>query len=132
MTLTPAEQADYQALADHIEAGDFGPLPKTARLASAEEDDALDAALAETDLSGLDQTRPTPPAPADTVPTSAVQIRRGRPRLDEETQATVTWRIVATSQLDGIVRDLSARTGRNRSAIVRDAVAAYARSLHTQ
>lgn len=58
---------------------------------------------------------------------AAVRVAIGRPRIDE-TNDNVTWRVRATKQLDATVRELSEREGKNRSAIIREAVAEYARA----
>lgn len=125
MTLTPKGEARYRALAERLEADDLGPLPDAARLATAADDDMLDAALAETDTSAIDETAPTPAAPADAVPASSV--RRGRPRIGEAVE-NITWRVRATKQLDAAVVELTIRTGKTRSDVIRDAVAEYARA----
>lgn len=57
----------------------------------------------------------------------ATRVALGRPRIDE-TNDNVTWRVRATKQLDDALRELSERTGENRSAIIRAAVAEYARA----
>lgn len=125
MTLTPKDQARYRALAERIEADDLSPLPDAARLASAEDDADLDAALDATDTSGVDTTLPTPDAPADAV--HANSVRRGRPRLGEAVE-NITWRVRATKQLDAVVTEHAVRTGKTRSDVIREAVAEYARA----
>jgi predicted transcriptional regulator len=40
----------------------------------------------------------------------------------------VTWKVRASTKLDTIVDELAKREGRTRSALIRDAVAEYARS----
>ena len=58
----------------------------------------------------------------------AKRIALGRPRLDSQSYISVTWKVRASAQLDGMVDDLARREGRTRSALLRDAVAEYART----
>lgn len=64
---------------------------------------------------------------ADTID-EAKHIALGRPRLSAETDDSVTWKVRASSKLDGIVDEIAKREGRTRSALIRDAVAEYART----
>jgi hypothetical protein len=64
---------------------------------------------------------------ADTME-EAKHIALGRPRLDSQSSISVTWKVRASAQLDDIVDDIARREGRTRSALIRDAVAEYART----
>lgn len=65
---------------------------------------------------------------ADTIG-EAKRIALGRPRLDAEGEGSVTWKIRASTKLDSIVDEMAHREGLTRSALIREAVAEYAR-LH--
>lgn len=58
----------------------------------------------------------------------AKRIALGRPRLVSQSYISVTWKVRASARLDGMVDDLARREGRTRSALMRDAVAEYART----
>ena len=58
----------------------------------------------------------------------ATRIALGRPRLDEDRAESVMWRVRATGRLDNIVAELADREGISRSALIREAVAEYART----
>lgn len=58
----------------------------------------------------------------------AKHIALGRPRLAAESDESVTWKVRASAKLDSIVDELAKREGRTRSALIRDAVAEYART----
>jgi len=49
----------------------------------------------------------------------------GAPEAADVTR--MTWRVRTSRQLDAVVCELSRRTGRTRSAIIREAVEEYAR-----
>ena len=102
---------DWNALAHRAEAGQLTPLEGTAKHGEEAALSGRGALLAATG--------------ADTME-AAKRIALGRPRLSAE--ENVTWKIRASSQLDGIVDELAKREGRTRSALIRDAVAEYART----
>ena len=58
----------------------------------------------------------------------AKHIALGRPRLSAEGDESVTWKVRASSTLDNLVDEIAKREGRTRSALIRDAVAEYART----
>ena len=51
-----------------------------------------------------------------------------RSPLDAERRENVTWKVRAPAQLDDLVADIARREGKTLSALIRDAVADYARA----
>ncbi len=58
----------------------------------------------------------------------AKYVALGRPRLAAEGDESVTWKVRASTKLDSMVAEIAQREGRTRSALIRDAVAEYART----
>lgn len=107
-----SETYDWNALAEQAEAGRLAPVAGT----TVHGDDAAragrEALLAATGVESIDEAK---------------RIALGRPRLDAEGEASVTWKVRASTKLDSIVDEMALREGRTRSALIRDAVAEYAR-----
>ena len=119
--------ADYAELAARMEAGDFGTT-EHARLATAEEEAELDAALAETDTSGLDLSKPTPTAPAGTVTAEEVEeALRGRPTLgsNQNTGESPKRQVRLPRDLSSALDARAESEHRTASDIMRDALAQY-------
>lgn len=104
---------DWNALAEQAEAGRLAPVKGTA-------------------LRGEDASLAGRTALLDATFASSIEeakhIALGRPRLAAEGDESVTWKVRASSKLDDIVDELAKREGRTRSALIRDAVAEYART----
>lgn len=66
-------------------------------------------------------------AGVDTVDELMAQVRRGRPRLGEEV-SNVTWKVRAPRALDDELEQIVQRSGKKRSTIIREAVAAYTKA----
>lgn len=103
---------DWNALAEQAEAGQLSPLGNARR----GEASALSGRAALLTATG-----------ADTIE-EAKHIALGRPRLAAEGDESVTWKVRASTKLDNIVDEIAKREGRTRSALIRDAVAEYART----
>lgn len=109
-----SETYDWNALAEQAEAGRLTPVEGTRLRDEQAARAGSEALLAATGVDSVDE---------------AQRIALGRPRLDAEGEASVTWKIRASTKLDNIVDEMALREGRTRSALIRDAVAEYAR-LH--
>ena len=104
---------DWDALSEAAEAGALPTIPGTIRRGEEAAASGRAALLTATGASTLED---------------ATKIALGRPRLDDDRVETVVWRVRATGKLDRIVADLADREGLSRSALIREAVAEYART----
>jgi hypothetical protein len=111
-----SDSYDWNALAEQAEAGELAPVKATA-LRGAEAASAGRAALlTATGADSIDEAK---------------RIALGRPRLGVDGETSVTWKVRASTKLDNIVDEIATREGRTRSALIRDAVAEYARNHQT-
>ncbi len=104
---------DWNTLAEQAAAGQHAPVKGTVLRG---EDAARSGRSALLTATGADSIE------------EATRIALGRPRLAAEGDESVTWKVRASTKLDGIVDELAKREGRTRSALIREAVAEYARS----
>lgn len=111
-----SESYDWNALAKQAEAGRLTPVEGTRLSGEHAARAGSEALLAATGVDSIDEAK---------------RIALGRPRLDAEGQASVTWKVRASTKLDGIVDEMALREGRTRSAVIRDAVAEYARAHYS-
>ena len=111
-----SDSDDWNVLAEQAAAGQLAPVAGTILRGDAAARAGADALRAATGVDSIDEAK---------------RIARGRPRLDAEGETSVTWKIRASTALDRIVDDMALREGRTRSALIRDAVAEYARIHHS-
>jgi hypothetical protein len=104
---------DWEALGAKAEAGRLAPVKGSALRG---EDAARSGREALLTATGVDSIE------------AAKHIALGRPRLSTEGDESVTWKVRASTKLDNIVDEIAKREGRTRSALIRDAVAEYART----
>ena len=107
------ENYDWDKLSEAAEAGELQPIAGTTRRG---EDAAASGRALLLAATGTDTIE------------DATRIALGRPRLDEDRAESVMWRVRATGRLDNIVAELADREGISRSALIREAVAEYART----
>lgn len=104
---------DWNALGEQAEVGQLAPVGGTALRGKAAADSGRDALLTATGADTIEEAR---------------HIALGRPRLAAQGGESVTWKVRASTKLDNIVDEIAKREGRSRSALIRDAVAEYART----
>ncbi len=107
------DKFDWNVLAEQAEAGELAPIKGTSLRG---EDAARGGRSALFRATGVDSIE------------EAKYIALGRPRLSAESDESVTWKVRASSKLDTMVDEIARREGRTRSALIRDAVAEYART----
>lgn len=104
---------DWNALAEQAEAGRLAPVEGTALRGEDAARSGRNALLTATGVDSIEEAK---------------HVALGRPRLTAESDESVTWKIRASTKLDTIVDEIAKREGRTRSALIRDAVAEYART----
>lgn len=104
---------DWDALAEKAEAGALATVEGTALRGTDAARDARETLMAVTDTDTIEE---------------ATKVALGRPPLDAERRENVTWKVRAPAQLDDIAADIARREGKTLSALIRDAVADYARA----
>lgn len=104
---------DWNTLAEQAEAGQLAPVKGSALRGEKAARSGRSALLTATGADSIEEAK---------------HIALGRPRLAAAGVESVTWKVRASTKLDDIVGDLAKREGRTRSALIRDAVAEYARS----
>ena len=104
---------DWNALAVQAEKGHLAPVKGTVLRGEDAAASGRAALLSATGVDSIDEAK---------------HIALGRPRLASESAQSVTWKVRASTKLDGMVDEIAKREGRTRSALIRDAVAEYARS----
>lgn len=104
---------DWEALAAKAEAGHLTAVKGSALSGEDAARSGRSALLAATGVDSIEEAK---------------HIALGRPRLDSEGDESVTWKVRASTKLDNIVDEIAKREGRTRSALIRDAVAEYART----
>ena len=109
-SLSDAELAQYEALADAAERGELTPLPG-AHPRGQEGVDVFKAALMA--------------ATGAPSPEEAARLALGRPRVGETRRETRQWRIRAAADLDAAMQARAAAEGITGSELIRRAVAAY-------
>jgi hypothetical protein len=111
-----SDSYDWNALAKQAEAGRLAPVKNTTLRGDDAARAGIEALLAATGVDSIDEAK---------------RVALGRPRLAAEGEASVTWKVRASTKLDSIVDEMALREGRTRSALIRDAVAEYARTHHS-
>ena len=104
---------DWDKLSDAAEAGELQPVAGSALHGEDAAASGRALLLAATGAATLEE---------------ATRVALGRPRLDDDRAESVMWRVRATGRLDSIVAELADREGISRSALIREAVAEYART----
>lgn len=104
---------DWDALAEKAEAGALASLEGTALQGADAARDARETLMAVTGTDTIEE---------------ATKVALGRPPLDAERRENVTWKVRAPAQLDDLAADIARREGKTLSALIRDAVADYARA----
>ena len=104
---------DWNARSEQAEAGQLAPIQGTALRGEEAARSGRNALLTATGAATIEEAK---------------HIALGRPRLDSSADESVTWKIRASSKLDNIVDELAKREGTTRSALIREAVAEYART----
>lgn len=104
---------DWNALAEQAEAGQLAPVKGTTLRGEDAARSGRNALLTATGVDSIEEAK---------------RIALGRPRLSAEGDESVTWKVRASANLDSMVDEIARRQGRTRSALIRDAVAEYART----